>query len=277
MSGPTKTYLVLSSLFIAIISSGYFFYGRQGLIWSFMLSLLVHWLLYTYFDQKLFDTFLKHPLEGQDPWGLRKLLENISQRAKIPMPELYIAQGSHFNSFSLAKHHGKSRIILSQAAAEQLEKEEVAALLAFEVAKIKRLDTVSMSLAAALTAAALFPCRPFELHHPTIPFVRRSFLNRFLLYFLGLPAMLLRRLLIRSSTYYAIDELATHYIDSPKNLAKTLWKLSSYAGTQKNDVPLFTAHLFAVNPLTKSGWSRYFQAQPPVEKRIRRLIGYYPV
>jgi heat shock protein HtpX len=87
----------------------------------------------------------------------------------------------------------------------------------------------------------------------------------------------LLRLSIRPGFYLLADDFAAHLIEEPAVLAQALWKLQSYSATMPLQAPLSTAHMFIVNPLPKRGWTRHYQAQPPIEKRIKILIGYYPI
>ena len=251
MNSSIKTYSVLTSLFLTLLVSSYLWLGRPGLLWGFLACLLLHWFIYFHSDKRLIHLFSARKLEGRDPWRLLEILEKLSQKARIPTPQVYIVTCPSLNAFSIARHHKHSAIIISESIPQTFTPDELEAVLAHEVACIKRLDTIAMSVSSALMSG------PFFLLFPI--------------------TALIRRFIVTPKTYFAIDSLAAKLTNSPKNLAQALWKLQSYASTQNLNVPISTAHLFIVNPLTKAYYARYFQAQPPVEKRIQKLIGYFPI
>jgi heat shock protein HtpX len=85
------------------------------------------------------------------------------------------------------------------------------------------------------------------------------------------------KLTIGNKSYFLADQVAAKMLESPQQLAKVLWKLDTLRSTSPYCTPLSCTHHFIVNPLTGRTWSRYFHVQPSAEKRIRSLIGYYPI
>lgn len=276
MTQPKRAYFVLATIFLAIICSSYWAWGRPGLLWGFILSLAVHWLTFFYADQRLLGLFHAERLEGQDPWNILSRLKTLSQKARIPMPQVYMTYHETMNAYSVARNHKNSAIVLSRALTAHLSEDELTAVLAHEVARIKHLDTVNLSVTSALMSAILF----FSFLLPQGKAENSKVLRALYAFFAHLTAplaLLVRRLTVSSRLYYAIDARAVELTQDSMAYAHMLWKLQSYASTKKVLIPPSTAHLFIVNPLTSRGWGRYFQAQPPLEQRVRRLIGYYPI
>ncbi len=82
---------------------------------------------------------------------------------------------------------------------------------------------------------------------------------------------------VAESHYYAADALGAKLTGSPQPLAQALWKLHSYAGSDTTAIPASTGHIFIVNPLHGGKVYKPFVVHPPVEKRIEKLVGYFPI
>jgi Zn-dependent protease with chaperone function len=103
---------------------------------------------------------------------------------------------------------------------------------------------------------------------------RRNFIHMLILHLFSPLAYFLRKLLVNDANYFAIDQTAVKLLGSTSQaLIDMLNRAQSYANNQALDVPASMAHLFVVNPLTKPGWGRYFQAQPSTRERTSRLLG----
>src|SRR5690606_11449170 len=113
--------------FLAIIVSSYWAWGRPGLLWGFILSLVVHWLTFFYADERLLGLFRAERLEGQDPWNILARLNQLSRKARIPTPRVYMTNHDTMNAYSVARNHKRSAIILSKALTKNLSEEELTA------------------------------------------------------------------------------------------------------------------------------------------------------
>jgi heat shock protein HtpX len=71
--------------------------------------------------------------------------------------------------------------------------------------------------------------------------------------------------------------MAARLIGQPQSLAHALWKLHSFAGAEIFDIPASNALLFVVNPMPPKTFEKHFNVHPPVEKRIEKLVGYFPI
>ncbi|MCB0407580.1 MAG: hypothetical protein KDD34_05195, partial [Bdellovibrionales bacterium] len=85
------------------------------------------------------------------------------------------------------------------------------------------------------------------------------------------------RLEIGGSSYFKSDQLAAELNSNPHALAKALWKLHSYSLTTPLEAPIATSHLWMVSPLARKDWTSKFRIQPSIDRRIKNLVGYYPI
>ncbi|HEX4923375.1 MAG TPA: M48 family metalloprotease [Bdellovibrionales bacterium] len=269
MSNLARVWFLLTLSSFAILIAGFYLGERQGLLIAFGIVLVLNTGVYFLADLRVRNLFNGRPMLGQDPWGLGEMVEELAAKTRIPRPEVVVVPLKVPTALSTGRHWHHSTIFLSEGLLAQLTPQELKAVLAHEISKIKRLDTFAQSVSSTFAGGLLWLARRLD----RLMFRRRAKFERMFEPVALLPV----HLSIPRSSYYAADELASHLIGGPQLLAQVLWKLHSFAGTQPLEIPTSTAHLFIVDPLTSSPFHRYFQKHPPIERRIEKLVGYFPV
>jgi len=280
MSGSTKTWILLASLSLTIILVSHGWGGRQGLLWGVAIMLSINCLVYFYSDLRLEPLFPGHVVEGQNPWGLLETAKFFAHKARIPLPRVVVLEATAPQALVMGRSWKSATIVLTEGLLKSLTKAERDAVIAYQISCIKKLDTLAFTVACACADFLFTVSRFFDLLTRGIfgpkkdPHSRQNHLCSLIIAPL---ASALVRVAVGSGCYLANDTIAASWLKEPKVLAKALWKLESYASTHPIGIPASTAPLFIVNPLTGHGWTRYFNVHPSVEKRIRNLIGYYPI
>ncbi|MCB0384559.1 MAG: M48 family metalloprotease [Bdellovibrionales bacterium] len=280
MKGSTKTWTLLAALSLTIILISHGWGGRQGLLWGVIIALSINCLIYFYNDLRLDSLFPGQLVEGQNPWGLLQTAKTFASKARIPVPRVVILNSPAPQALVMGRNWKSATIVLTEGLLRSLTREEREAVIAYQISCIKKLDTLAFSVASAFTDFLFAISLSVDLVIRGIlgpkkdPHSRQNHLFSLLI---APFASLLVRLAVGTGRYLANDSLAASWVENPKALAQALWKLESYAATRPMEIPAATAPLFIVNPLTGHGWTRYFHVHPSVEKRIRNLIGYYPI
>lgn len=275
-----RAWLVLTCISVLALYMGHHLGGRQGVLWAVAFSLLLNAFFYFYSDFFLKPLFKGRQLEGQDPWHLNKSLSKLCQKARMTKPQLCVLPKLSPQAFAIGRSSGSAAIYLTEGMLRRLSENEVEAILAFELALIKRLDTFSMSVASAFIAGLLAITRTLDWTFRWLLGTKSKPHSRYNHLFTNLVAPLFGLIIranISEQDYYEADRLAATWIKDPRELAQALWKLQSFRQTQPWAAPASTSHLFVVNPLTRRGWTRYLHVQPSVETRIKRLVGHYPL
>lgn len=270
----TRIWILLVLISLSILITGFTLGERQGLLLGLILALSINALVWHFSHRHWIDVFKAKLVEGQDPWGLNKSLQESLEKARIHKPEIYIAPLNLPTSFSVGRNPNRGKIVITAGLIKAFDEAEIKAVLAHELAKIKRGDTLSHGAASGLLAPVFSVLTMLDFIAETVTFkwLKKPFsriINPLLVFFM--------RGLISKHSYYETDKLASHWIKSPELMAKTLWKLRSYTISQPLEVPLNSSHFFIVNPLTKTETDRYFLMQPSVQDRIQHLVGRFPV
>jgi heat shock protein HtpX len=273
-----KVWIYLSIMSLAIMYAGLKLGDRHGLLAGFLVSLALNALVYFFADLRLVTRFRSELLEGQDPWGMLSTVNLLSQKVRIPSPKLYLIDVATPITLSYGMSDGQYAISVSEGLVREFTKEEIEAVLALEIARLSRQDTALSTAAAALTAVFGTFARAIDnylflgiLRSRRVPKAQPT-----MKLFFPIIA-LLGRLMIRRKDYFAADALASSLIQDPQRIASVLMKLHSFQNTMPFEIKASDVSLFVVSPLERYEWFRKFQPQPPVERRIKLLLGYYPI
>lgn len=280
MNNVTKAWAFLATLSLTLIVLGHMLLGREGLLIGLTLALGINSFVYFYEDRRVVSLFRGRLLEGQDPWGILKMARRLAVKARVPMPKVLVIPEDSPQSLVVGRSFTHGTILITEGLLQRFSEKEIEAIMAYQLASIRTLNTLTFAVGSFICSLILSVAETLDTILRVLIVEKKNPNYALSHLFTRLSAPLvgfLLRLSIRPNFYLVADDLAAHMIEEPSLLAHALWKLQSYASTLPLDVPLSTAHMFVVNPLPDRGWTRHFQAQPPIEKRIRTLIGYYPI
>jgi heat shock protein HtpX len=217
--------------------------------------------------------------EGQAP-GLRRLVQELSARAGLPMPRVFLMHDPQPNAFATGRDPAHGVVAVTTGLLQLLDERELRGVLAHELAHIKNRDILLSSIAATVAAAVTY------LAHAA-GFMGHLFVGRgegeeegpspvqMLLLALVAPlAATLIQLGISRSREYLADRTGATIAEDPEGLARALLKLQRGAEVyaQPGAAQPATASLFIVNPLAGvEGIMALFSTHPRIEERVRRL------
>ena len=253
MSSWTKTRLLFLSILLIFSLIGFQIGQGSGLFWGGVIALCIISSLYFLSDYHSSNFFPGNKLEGSDPWGLIQITTLLSQKAKIPPPQIFVVPHKSLQAMSTGRSASRGKIFLTELLLEKLNQRDLKAVLSYHIANIKKQNTLAYNIASCLSA----------ILSSTI--------------FLRPLAWLIFRFCVPPHSYFQTDKLASSYLREPKDLANTLWKLNSYTQTHPSKFYWWLNPLFTVSPLTEKSGSRYFTIQPCVEERIKKLTGRFPI
>jgi heat shock protein HtpX len=206
------------------------------------------------------------------------IVRDLAQRAGLPMPRVYIMNNPQPNAFATGRNPQNAAVCASTGLIEMLSPEEVAGVMAHELAHVKNYDTLTMAVAATIGGAVSMLAQ--FLQFGALFGGNRE--NNNPLGWIGvlvaiivapLAAMLVQMAVSRSREYQA-DRVGGLTSGNPLSLASALRKIEHYARAIPNEqaeAAPGTAHLFIINPLTGQGMDNLFSTHPNTENRIAEL------
>src|SRR5690606_30193080 len=192
----------------------------------------------------------------------------------LPMPRVYVMDNPQPNAFATGRNPENAAVAATTGLLRTLSHEEIAGVMAHELAHIKNRDTLIMTVTATL-AGAISMLAQFGLffggNRNNNPLGIVGVLAMVIL--APLAAMLVQMAISRSREY-AADRMGGQIVGQPRHLASALAKLGQLAQRIPNEAAEAnpaTAHLFIVNPLSGERMDNLFSTHPSMENRIAAL------
>ena len=82
-----------------------------------------------------------------------RIVQELAARAELPMPRVYVMNNPQPNAFATGRNPQNAAVCASTGLLEMLSPEEVAGVMAHELAHVKNYDTLTMAVAATIGGA----------------------------------------------------------------------------------------------------------------------------
>ena len=257
---------LMTALFVAVAG---WFGGRSAMYIALAFAALFNFGSYWFSDRVVLRMYRARPLEREEAPGLYDMVDELRQRAGLPMPAIAISGAPQPNAFATGRNPENAAVCVTQGMLQVADRDELAGVIGHELAHIKNRDMLIGTVAATLSAAVVMLAR--------IGFWFGGDDNRggligglLMLVLAPLAAMLIQMAISRAGEYRA-DRVGAEISGRPQALASALQKLEAQARRRPLDVNPSAAHLAIVNPLRAGGLTSLFRTHPPTEERVRRL------
>jgi len=276
-----RTTILLAALTALVVWIGHMVGGPNGAVLALVMAGAMNFFSYWFSDKIVLKMYGAQEITANDDPELYGIVRDLTVRAGLPMPKVYIIPEETPNAFATGRNPEHAAVAVTQGIRRILNKRELSGVLGHELSHVKHRDILISSIAATLAGAisylaymaqwaAIFGggSRDREEGGSNI------FSLLFMMIVAPMAAMLIQMAVSRSREYMA-DEGGAKVSGDPLALASALRKLEMGA----QNIPLqvsdatanSTAHMFIVNPLTVGGLAKLFSTHPPMEERIARL------
>lgn len=283
-----KTWILMALFLGLVILLGWFlsyYFNSPQILWSaFIFSLVLNFLSYWYSDKIVLKMSRAQPVKREEFPELYQIVRDLAQKARLPMPRIYIVPELAPNAFATGRNPKNGAIAVTEGLLRKLNRSELEGVIAHELSHIGNRDILLQTVVVILVGLVVIVSDMF-LRMTFWGRIRRNergadqlgailmILGLFFVIVAPLVAQLLHFAISRKREFLAdaSGALLTH---SPEGLIRALEKIS------KDPIPLrsasnATAHLYIVNPFKgqqKRLWlTKLFMTHPPVEERIRAL------
>jgi heat shock protein HtpX len=271
-----KTGLLLGVLTLIFVAMGAVIGGQQGLIIAFLIALATNAFALWRSDQVVLSLHRAQEVGPAEAPQLHGIVSELAQRAGLPMPRVYIMDHPQPNAFATGRSPSNAAVCASTGLLDNLAPEEVAGVVAHELAHVRNRDTLTMTVAATIGGAIsmLAQWMQFSVFFGGGRRQGGNWLMTLLAILVAPFAAMLVQMAISRSREYQADRLGAMICGNPLWLASALAKIQSLVRGIPNEtaeaVPA-TAPLFIVNPLTGRGFDSFFSTHPSTENRIAEL------
>lgn len=245
------------------------------MIVAFAFALATNFYAYWFSDSVVLRLYRAREVDAASTPDYYGIVRELARNANLPMPRVYIIDNPQPNAFATGRNPENAAVAATTGLLQRLSHEEVAGVMAHELAHVKNRDTLTMTVTATLAGAiSMLANFAFIFGARRDGEGRGNPLASLALMILAPLAATLVQFAISRSREYEADRIGAEICRNPLWLAGALGKISCAAKQIDNmdaEQNPATAHMFIVNPLHFGGVDNLFSTHPPVEMRIQKL------
>jgi heat shock protein HtpX len=268
-----RTAILMAAMTALFLVVGALLGGQTGMLMALAFAAATNVFAYWNSDKLALAANGAQEIQRADAPDIYDLVAELAGRAQLPMPRVYVVHEDQPNAFATGRNPENAAVAVNTGLVAMLTRQELAGVIAHELAHIKYRDTLTMTITATL-AGAISSIAQWGLlfggNRNNGPGVIGSIALAILA---PLAAMLVQMAISRSREYEA-DRLGAEICGDPNALASALLKISGSAQAIPNEnaeANPAMAHMFIVNPLTGQGMDNLFSTHPNVENRVAAL------
>ena len=270
-----RTAILLAGLTGLFMGVGYLIGGASGAMIALLIAAATNLFAYWNSDRMVLSTYGAHEVDQRSAPELVNLVAELAGRAGLPMPRVFLIDEPQPNAFATGRNPQNAAVAVTVGLVQSLSREELAGVIAHELAHIKNHDTLLMTITATI-AGAISMLAQFGMFfgghrdNNNGPGLIGSIAMMILAPF---GAMLVQMAISRTREY-AADDLGARIVGQPMWLASALVKIADAAHQVPNaeaERNPATAHMFIINPLSGHGIDNLFTTHPSTENRIAAL------
>lgn len=275
-----KTFFLLMILTGLLLAIGGAVGGQVGIIIALVLALLLNFGAYWFSDKIALSMAHAKPVTADDDPELYQLVAEQARLANMPMPKVYEIDTDSPNAFATGRSPKNAAVAVTTGIRRILTREELAGVMAHEMAHVGNRDTLIMAVVATIAGAitmlafmaqiaAIFGS--FGGHSDDEDNGGGNTISLLILAIIMPIAATVIRMAISRAREFQADTTGAHNCGDPDALARALEKLEMGAEARPMQVNEAASHLFIVNPLSGRSMAKLFSTHPPIEERVRRL------
>lgn len=274
--------VLLAGLTGLLLAVGAFFGGTIGMTMMLVLSLLMNFVSYWFSDRIVLSMYGAREVTPQDAADLIRVVSGLVQKAKLPMPRVYVIDTDVPNAFATGRNPEHAAIAVTTGLMRALKYEELEGVIAHELAHIKNNDTLISTVVAGVAGVIIMTANivqwtgflGIEQRENKEGNGVSTLIDFIFLAMLAPLAATFIQLSISRSREFLADETGSAISGDPLALAAALEKIECYAQQKVMlEATPATSHMFIINPLSGSNsWLRsLFSTHPRTNERVERL------
>lgn len=281
----------MAMFLVVVVALGWFigyYYNDSVIVYiAILISVVMNITSYWFSDKISLALAGAKPADNDSNTELYHIVENLSITAGLPMPKIYIINDPAPNAFATGRDKEHAAVAVTSGLLSMMDKNELSGVIAHELSHIGNRDTLLQTVVVVLVGFIAILAH-FFTRSMWFGGGRRSndregggqlgailaIVGVVFVILSPIIAQLIQLAISRKREFLADADgaLLTRY---PQGLASALQKISAY-GQPMRTANNATAHLFISNPFgakSMSGLSKLFMTHPPVEERIKALLG----
>ncbi len=269
-SAALRTTILMATLGGLLIAIGYAIGGIQIASVFLAIALVMNGVAYWFSDKIAIASARAKPLSEQEAPGIYQMVRELTTRADLPMPKLYMIPSDQPNAFATGRNPKHAAVAVTQGITKLLSEDELRGVIAHELAHVKNRDILTQSVASAIGAMITYLAY-FALWFGGDGDSPLGLIGSLALVLLAPIAATLIQLGVSRQREFAADATGAQVTGNPESLASALLRLEEGAKAMPMQVNQATEPLYIVKPFRGGGIAGLFSTHPPIEERVRRL------
>jgi len=111
--------VLLSAIFLVI---GYMIGGQSGILFAFLMSLVMNFGAYWFSDKIVLAMHKAQPIKRRDPSEVYEIVQELCYRVKLPMPKVYLIPEGIPNAFATGRNPNNAAVAVIEGIVRILNK-----------------------------------------------------------------------------------------------------------------------------------------------------------
>ena len=281
-----RTAILLAGLTGLFMGVGYLIGGATGATIALVVAAGMNLFAYWNSDRMVLSMHGAQEVDARTAPDLHNLVAELARNAQLPMPRVFIMHEDQPNAFATGRNPQNAAVAVTTGLMNHLSREELAGVIAHELAHIKHHDTLMMTITATIAGAISMIAQFGMFFGGNRDNNGPGIIGSIAMMILAPIAAMLVQMAISRTREYAADDMGARICGQPMWLASALAKIENAAHQIPNpeaERNPATAHMFIINPLSGQGMDNLFATHPrprtasprcgnsPASRRTRRL------
>jgi heat shock protein HtpX len=269
-SAALRTTILMAALGGILVLIGAAIGGLRGATGFLIIALLLNFVFYWFSDRIALASARAKPISESEAPQLYQMVRELTTRADLPMPRLYMIPSDQPNAFATGRNPSHSAVAVTSGITKLLSEDELRGVISHELGHVRNRDILTQSVASAMGSAITWIAYMLlwfggEDDSPL------GLVANLALFLLAPISASLIQLAISRQREYSADATGAQICGNPESLASALLRLEEGAKAMPMQVNQATEPLYIVKPFSGGGVARLFSTHPPIEERVRRL------
>ncbi len=268
-----RTGLLLAAMTALFLTIGFLLGGETGMLMALVFAIGTNFFAYWNSGKMVLKMHNARQVDKQSSPALYGMIEQLANKADLPMPKVFIIDEDQPNAFATGRNPEHAAVAATTGLIATLTREELAGVMAHELAHVKNRDTLIMTITATF-AGAISMVANFALFFGRGRDNPLGFIGTLAMMFLAPMAAMMVQMAISRTREYSADRGGAEMCGNPLWLATALAKIAGGGQAIENEVAEAnpgTAHMFIINPLTGTRLDGLFTTHPSTAIRIAEL------
>ncbi|SON53828.1 htpX-like protease [Hartmannibacter diazotrophicus] len=271
-----KTGMLLAAMTALFMGVGFLIGGQAGMMIALVIAVGMNLFSYWNADKMVLAMHGAREVDARSAPDYYNLVAELARRAELPMPRVYIMDNPQPNAFATGRNPENAAVAATTGLLQMLSHDEVAGVMAHELAHIKHYDTLTMTITATIAGAismlanfGMFFGGNRDNNHPL------GFVGILVAAIVAPLAAALVQMAISRTREYSADRGGAEISGNPMALASALQKIAGGVAHVPNynaEANPASAHMFIINPLSGERMDNLFSTHPATENRIAALV-----